>query len=77
MQIETIVQKQRAFFRTGKTIPLIIPKAASGLGVVRFNASLWGTIRFSTVLMPVRKSSAIARGSAVLHSRFAMGSGVL
>ena len=54
-------------------MPLTIPKAASGSSTSVHRASRLGTIRFSTVLIPVRRLSARARGTAVSFSRWATG----
>ena len=50
---------------TGNTMPLKVPKAARGLATDVLRDRRLGTIRFSTVTMPVRRSSAAASGSAV------------
>ena len=58
---------------TGNTMPLTMPKAASGSAIPAQSASRLGTMRFSTVVMPVRRSSATARGRAVSNSARRMG----
>ena len=58
---------------TGKTIPLTMPKAARGLEVSAWSASRFGTIKFSTVLIPVLQSSAMARGSPACSRRLRTG----
>ncbi len=54
---------------TGNTMPVSIPKAASGSAT----PSRLGTMRFSAVDRPLFRSSARAKGTAVSRSRLVTG----
>ena len=54
-------------------MPLTMPKLARGLAIAGFSARRFGTIRFSVVLIPERRTSAIASGAAACTSRPPMG----
>ena len=58
---------------TGKTMPLIRPKALRASGTWLHSASRLGTSRFSAVVMPERTTSAPARGRAAWSSRCRTG----
>ena len=57
----------------GKTMPQTVPKAAKGDTAPGYSAKRLGTIKFSTVEIPVRRSSARARGMAVCIRRLRIG----